>query len=138
MQTLIGVQALIFTSANGVRVFAAASQDRSLPAYTVGDASAAVARDAGFTDVRSADGDIAALAKLIRERADPSGGKLLHISGARVARDLAGFLNHAGIAVERRVAYEARPVSELPEAFKQKLDVVLFHSARAAEIFAGA
>ena len=48
---LEGVQALLFTSANGVRAFAAVSPRRDLKALTVGDGSADAARHAGFTDV---------------------------------------------------------------------------------------
>ncbi|HYM03709.1 MAG TPA: uroporphyrinogen-III synthase, partial [Stellaceae bacterium] len=43
-EQLAGVQALLFTSANGVRAFAAASVRRELPVFVVGDASAAAAR----------------------------------------------------------------------------------------------
>jgi len=41
---LTDVQALLFTSANGVRAFAAATTVRSLPVFAVGDATAAAAR----------------------------------------------------------------------------------------------
>jgi uroporphyrinogen-III synthase len=37
--------------------------------------------------------------------------------------------------VERRVAYAAVAAGKLPEAFTGPLDIVLFHSARAAETF---
>ena len=55
---LNGVQALLFTSANGVRSFGTRSGERDIPALCVGDATAREARDAGFTDVRSAGGDV--------------------------------------------------------------------------------
>ncbi|MGH6929838.1 MAG: uroporphyrinogen-III synthase, partial [Dongiaceae bacterium] len=74
---LQGAQALLFTSANGARSFAAlaATRDlsgwRELPVFAVGDASAAAARDAGFSRVESAGGDVAALARLVIDRLDP-------------------------------------------------------------------
>lgn len=132
---IAGVQALLFTSANGVRAFAAARETRNLPALCVGDATAAAAREAGFDDVRSADGDVHALAAMAKAVLDPKVGKLLHISGAHVAGDLAGMLRDAGFEAERRVGYEAVAATELPGGFDQPLDVVLFHSARAAEAF---
>src|SRR4051794_13058031 len=61
---LSGVQALLFTSANGVRSTARKITARDLPALTVGDATARAARDAGFSDVRSAGGDVTALSSL--------------------------------------------------------------------------
>src|ERR1044072_5410679 len=45
---LDGVQALLFTSANGVRAFAAKSSRRDLKGLTVGDGSATPARELGF------------------------------------------------------------------------------------------
>lgn len=130
-----GVQALVFTSSNGVRAFAAASGDRGHPVLAVGDATAEAARSAGFTDVRSADGDVTALAALAQTKLNPRAGKVLHISGAHVAGDLAGALSHAGFEADHRIAYEARAASSLPMALRGPVDVVLFHSARAAETY---
>lgn len=132
---LDGVQALLFTSRNGVRAFAAASDARGARVFAVGDATAEAAREAGFSDVRSAGGDGAALAALAAATLDPAEGKLLHVAGAHVAGDLVGALEAAGFKVERRIAYEARAATALPAAFAGPLDVVLFHSARAAETF---
>ncbi|NWG52209.1 MAG: uroporphyrinogen-III synthase, partial [Hydrogenophilaceae bacterium] len=44
-------QAVLFTSANGVAAFAAASAARALPVLCVGEATAAAARAAGFARV---------------------------------------------------------------------------------------
>src|SRR5260221_6904416 len=70
------VQALLFTSANGVRAFAALSASRDLPAYTVGEGSAAAARAAGFTHIESAGGDANAFASLGCGRLQPQDGVL--------------------------------------------------------------
>ena len=129
------VQALLFTSANGVRAFAAASDARAPIVLSVGDATAEAARRAGFADVRSANGDVAALARFAQVELDPKAGALLYISGADIARDLITMLHQAGFAAERRIAYEARAVTEAPPAFSAPLDLVLFHSARAAAVF---
>jgi len=51
---LTDIAALAFTSVNGVAAFAARTPERDRPVFTVGDATAQAARDAGFTDVRSA------------------------------------------------------------------------------------
>lgn len=130
-----GAQALLFTSANGVRAFPDARNQRARPVLAVGDATAQAARDAGFLDVRSADGDVNALAALAARTLDINAGKLIHIGGDHVAGDLAGALAQAGFRVERRVAYASVAAGALPEAFTQPLDVVLFHSARAANVF---
>ncbi len=131
-----GAQALLFTSTNGVRAFPDARNQRDRLVLTVGDATAEAARDAGFANVHSADGDVSALAKLASSLLDPRSGKLIHIGGDHVAGDLAGQLTHLGFTVERRVAYASIASTELPPAFASPLDVVMFHSARAAQAFA--
>lgn len=130
-----GVQALLFTSANGVRAFAAASSVRDRAVFTVGDSTADAARAAGFADVRSANGEVSALAALARDRLDPARGTLLHLSGADIAGDLVGMLSAAGFRAERRIAYSARAADAPPPALAGPLDLILFHSPRAAEIF---
>lgn len=137
---LSGVQALLFTSANGVRAFGdLAARVRVL---AVGEATASEARSLGCADVTSAEGGGAALAALAQRVLDPAGGRVVHVSGAHIATDVAAVLRAAGFAAERRIAYEARAVSRLPLALANRLarpaieiDRVLFHSARAAEIF---
>ena len=128
-------QALIFTSIAGVRAFPDARRMHAKRVLTVGDASAHAAREAGFTDVRSADGDAAALAAMAIATLDPKAGPLIHIRGTHVAGDVAGQLEAAGFKVDRRIAYTAAQAPVLPEALKAPLDVVLFYSARAAEAF---
>ncbi len=130
-----GAQALIFTSSNGVRAFPDARGARDRIVLTVGDATAVAARAAGFADVRSADGDVQSLAALAKRELDPAKGKLIHIAGDHVAGDLGGDLRAAGFVVERRLAYASVAALTLPEALLGPLDIVLFHSARAAETF---
>lgn len=130
-----GAQALLFTSSSGVRAFPDVRGARERIVLAVGDVTAEAARDAGFVDVRSADGDVQSLAALARATLDPAKGKLIHIAGDHVAGDLGGELRAAGFVVERRLAYASVAASALPDAFAAPLDAVLFHSARAAETF---
>ena len=140
---LIGIQAVLFTSSNGARAFAAAVSGRDLPVFCIGDATAAAARSAGFATVRSADGDVAALAALVAGALAPDAGRLLHAAGADLAGDLAGDLRARGFDVEIRTYYRALTSPRLPAMVEQALgdsppaiDAVLFHSARAAATFA--
>lgn len=133
--SLEGAQALAFTSSNGVRAFPDVRGAQRLQILAVGDATAEAARQADFANVHSADGDVASLAALAASRLKPEAGKIIHIGGTHVAGDLAGQLAAAGFSVERRVAYTAIAAIALPETFNDPLDIVLFHSARAAETF---
>lgn len=130
-----GAQAIIFTSTNGVRAFPDARGARDRLVLTVGDATAEAAREAGFNDVRSADGDVNALVALAKRELDPARGKLIHIAGDHVAGDLGGELRAAGFSVERRLAYASVAAAPLPAALNGPLDIVLFHSPRAAQRF---
>lgn len=137
---LDGVQGLLFTSANGVRAFALRSQRRDLPAYAVGEATAAALRDVGFLRVDTASGDVAALARLVALRCRPEDGSLLHIAGSVVAGDLAGVLGARGFTVRRAALYRAEPVSRLTDPVIDalragRLDGVLFFSPRTARAF---
>ncbi|WP_158047835.1 uroporphyrinogen-III synthase [Skermanella pratensis] len=137
---LDGVQALLFTSANGVRATAARTTRRDLPALAVGDATARCAADAGFTRVESAGGDVESLARLAVRVLDPAAGRLYHAAGSAVAGDLAGDLGRAGFTVERQVLYAAEPVTELLPGTAEALyagtiDAVLFFSPRTAQSF---
>lgn len=138
---LAGVQALLVTSANGVRAFARRSPERAMPVLAVGDASAAAARRLGFTSVKSAAGDVAALARLVAAELDPGNGVLLHVAGSKVAGDLAGDLARAGFACRRHVLYQARPAESFSAAASEALargavDGVLLFSPRTASTFA--
>ena len=88
---LAGVQAVLCTSANGIRALARLSGERRIAVFAVGEATAARARDAGFARVESAGGNVEDLARLARQLLRPDAGRLLHVAGSDVAGDLAGI-----------------------------------------------
>lgn len=138
---LTGVQAVLCTSANGVRALARLSPARRVPLLAVGEASAARARAEGFREVGSAAGDVDDLVRLAADRLRPQGGRLLHVAGSILAGDLAGALRQRGFTVERLVLYEACPAPGLSAPTARALstgtiDYALFFSPRTAAIFA--
>lgn len=137
---LDGVQAILVTSANGVRALAQATARRDLPLYAVGPASAEAAAACGFAAVEAASGDVAALAALAVERLRPDAGPLLHAAGDHIAGDLAGALETEGFIVGREVLYEARAAAALSPELCGALaagtvDAALFFSPRSAATF---
>jgi uroporphyrinogen-III synthase len=134
------VQAILLTSRNGARALADIMEQRDIPIYAVGDATAGTARELGFLNVESASGDSAALAQLVEDRLDPQDGALLHGSGTAVAGDLAGTLAAKGFTVRCEILYEARPATRLSADLQAlltdgALDVVTFFSPRTAQTF---
>lgn len=135
--SLDGVQALVFTSANGVHSFFSRSQDVSLPAYAVGEVTAAAARAYGCVQAESAGGDVNKLANLLISRCDPKGGDLLHIAGSNLAGDLGKRLSLAGYKYKREVLYKAEELGVLDQRCKEiiagcNMDFALFFSPRTA------
>ena len=138
---LQGVQALLFTSANGVRAFAALCPRRDLKAFTVGDGSAEAARQAGFANVEGAKGDVEALAALVVDRVKAEDGILFHAAGTVTAGDLKARLEGLGYQVRRAQLYEAKVATALSTETRANLtlggiDAVLLFSPRTASTFA--
>lgn len=134
---LTGVVALAFTSANGVAAFSGQCPARALPVFAVGAATAEAARNVGFVQVSSADGDVDALAALIAARG-PHLGAVLYPGPAEAAGDLVGALAQRGVLSRRLVVY--RSVDRFPDdataALIPTLDAVLLHAPRAARTLA--
>lgn len=139
--SLNGVQAVLLTSRNGARALADATDRRDLAIFAVGESTAELARESGFTHVESAAGDVAALDVLAGAKLNPASGRLVHVAGTTVAGDLAEALRQRGFDVTRDVLYEARPVGALSENLRDLLansaiDMALFFSPRTAATFA--
>ena len=129
--------AVLLTSANAARALTsrARAELTRLPTFTVGARTAQAAREAGFTQVESADGALADLVRLVSARRP--GDRLLYLAGEDRAGDLAGDLAAHGIAVETVVVYRTGPVEALPRDAVQaltdgRIDAVLHYSRRSA------
>ena len=139
----IAFQAVLVTSANGVRSLArhaAFARIGKTVAVTVGKASAAAARAAGFERAIEADGEVAGLIAAVKRHLPPEGGPLLYASGRQTTGCIAGELGAAGYAVHRAVLYEAVPAEALPEAARDAIAGgqaagVLIYSPRTARIW---
>ena len=124
--------ALLLGSANAVRCGGAGLAGLTgLAAYTVGEATADAARQAGFAVAGSGSGG---LAELIPKLAADGRRRILRLAGEEhVELD-----PPPGMQVETVVAYRARALA-LPEPARASLEqkaVVLLHSAAAARYFA--
>lgn len=139
---------LVVTSANAVRALAAhqaAAQMKALPLFAVGDHTAGIARQAGFSEVMSASADSGALRQLIvatvaRQTGKAARGALLYLAGENLSRDLERELGQLGLPVVTRTVYRMAKVRTLPpeaaSAFAQgTVGAVLHFSARSARAF---
>ncbi|HEY5339106.1 MAG TPA: uroporphyrinogen-III synthase [Rhizomicrobium sp.] len=138
--SLDGVQAILATSANGVRAIMRRTPRRDVALFAVGPQTAHEAERAGFLHVKNAQGDGDALARATRKWADPGKGALLHAAGAEAPKSLAVALAQTGFTVRREVLYEAVSETHLPDRAAAALrggeiDAVLHFSPRSARVF---
>lgn len=134
---------LVFTSANGVRTYASRRDDRNVAAWCVGPATAAAAKQAGFSTVHESAGNAIDLAQFIAAKAIPSDAPLLHVANAAAAGNLKRDLEKLGFSVEFVALYQMRPVTDLPQGVldlikRNEPALILIHSAKAAAAFASA
>ena len=138
--SLDGIQAVLATSANGVRALAARSRARKVPVFAVGPQTADAAARAGFIRVRNASGNAVALADAVCRWAEPAKGPLLHVTGEEADGRLAEALSAHGFTVKREVLYRVEAAREMPAAAAAALaqgtvQAALFFSPRSARVF---
>ena len=137
------ISGLVFTSANGVRTYADRRADRHLPAWCVGPATAAAARDAGFDSVLESAGNAVDLARFIADKAPVPTTPLLHVANSAAAGTLKATLESWGYPVSFAPLYEMQPATNLPEPVQRLVTqnetaIVLVHSEKGASAFAAA
>jgi uroporphyrinogen-III synthase len=140
--SLDGIQAVLATSANGVRALARRTARRDLVLLAVGPQTAETAAEHGFASITSAQGDAVALAELVAARLDSTRGPLFHAAGAETAGRLRQRLEALGFSVESEILYTAQAVAPLPKVAADalasgELDGVMVFSPRSARIFSG-
>lgn len=137
---LDGFSGLVFTSANGARFFAEKYEDRSLPAWCVGPATATAAKKAGFETVHESSGNAVALAAFIASTIAPPAKPLLHVANAAAKGDFKREMKMRRYKVKFAPLYRAAPAPKLEDAAIAALKggedcVILIHSAKGAEAF---
>ncbi len=136
---LLQYQAFLFTSAHGVRVFAAGAEVAGLKAVCVGMATAEAARNVGFAEVYDGGGYTDKLVEYVAKNCD-TGKKLLHVRGEHVARPLHVLLSAHGFEVDILMVYKTIKVKKFSDEFldvlqEGSLDMITFFSRRTTEAF---
>lgn len=136
---------VILTSTNALRAIVQQpilQRLRALPVFAVGERTAQAAREASFTDVRSADGDAIALRDLILANwpGKKKGKSLLYLSAAEISRDLGEDLAPHGITVDRMPVYRMTEAIEIPPQISaalahHEIQAILHYSRRSALAF---
>lgn len=128
-----GFDALAFTSPNGVAAFARLSDDRSLPAFAVGLATAEALREIGISRIDTADGDLPALVDLLASRQP---GHVLALTPTEPSGDFAALAAAQGASVQTLAIYETIERWPTVALTSGDLKAVLIHSAKAGRALA--
>lgn len=138
---LKGFAATALTSANALRALddrGAIAAIADLPAFAVGDRTAAAAREMGIRQVESAGGSFSDLVDLMAHAGLK--GPVFYPAGRDQSGDLAKSLAPFGVMVITTHVYAMETTTELPaqilgELEDGSIDAVLFYSRRTAETF---
>ena len=131
---------IIFTSSNAIKHLDTKLIDKNKICFCVGSATEKKARNVGFQNVISTDGNVNNLKELILQNFNRSSGKLLYISGEVITNDLDQDLISNGYDVKRIINYTAKPIENLDEKFIEKLklkmpEIVYIYSQNSALSF---
>ncbi len=135
--------ALMLTSRNGVEAVSRwpqAARWRDLPLFVTGRGTGEAAMGAGFTDVRSADGDAADLAAFLMSKVGPETAPILYPAARDRSETFLEGLAANGYDIRAVEAYRAEAAGSFEPAVCEELrfsriDGVLLYSRRTAEAF---
>ena len=131
---------IIFTSSNAIKFLDTKLLDKNIKCFCVGNATELLAKEEGFQNIFSAEGNVNNLKEIILQNFKSSEGKLLYISGETITFELDKFLISEGLKVERIINYSSDPIEKFNEILIYDLknnvpDIVYIYSQNSAISF---
>ena len=131
---------IIFTSANAIKFLDTKNINKKIHCFCVGNATEKKARNIGFQNVFSAEGNVNNLKEIILQNFNSSDGKLLYLSGEVISYNLDEQLIKSGYNVKRIINYTVKPIEKFDENFIDKLklnmpEIVFVYSQNSAISF---
>ena len=131
---------IIFTSSNAIKFLDTKLLDKNIKCFCVGNATELLAKEKGFQNIFSAEGNVNNLKEIILQNFKSSEGKLLYISGETISYELDKFLISEGLKVERVINYSSDPIEKFNEILIDDLknnfpDIVYIYSQNSAISF---
>jgi|TARA_A100001011_G_C14031713_1_gene723934 Uroporphyrinogen-III synthase len=112
---------IIFTSSNSIKHLDTKKINKKINCFCVGMATEKKAKNAGFQNVFSADGNVNNLKEVILRNINSSEGKLIYISGEIISSNLDKDLLLEGYKIKRVINYLTKPVKKLDHKFVENL-----------------
>ena len=131
---------IIFTSSNAIKFLDIKLLDKNIKCFCVGSTTELLAKEKGFQNIFSAEGNVNNLKEIILQNFKSSEGKLLYISGETITFELDKFLISEGLKVERIINYSSFPIEKFNEILIDDLknnvpDIVYIYSQNSAISF---
>ena len=131
---------IIFTSSNAIKFLDTKLLDKNIKCFCVGNATELLAKEKGFQNIFSAEGNVNNLKEIILQNFKSSEGKLLYVSGETITFELDKFLISEGLKVERVINYSSDPIEKFNEILIDDLknnvpDIVYIYSQNSAISF---
>ena len=131
---------IIFTSSNAIKFLDTKLLDKNIKCFCVGNATELLAKEKGFQNIFSAEGNVNNLKEIILQNFKSSEGKLLYISGETITFELDKFLISEGLKVERVINYSSDPIEKFNEILIDDLknnvpDIIYIYSQNSAISF---
>ena len=131
---------IIFTSSNAIKFLDTKLLDKNIKCFCVGNATELLAKEKGFQNIFSAEGNVNNLKEIILQNFKSTEGKLLYMSGDTLTFELDKFLISEGLKVERVINYSSDPIEKFNEILIDDLknnvpDIVYIYSQNSAISF---
>ena len=131
---------IIFTSSNAIKNLDVSKINKCIFCFCVGNATEKIAKEKGFQNIYTAEGNVSNLKEIILQNFDSKNGNLLYISGELISYDLDKELKLEGYTVERLINYSVNSNEKLSGEFVEQLktsipEIVFIYSENSARSY---
>ena len=131
---------IVFTSSNAIKNLDISKINKGIFCFCVGNATEKIAKEKGFLNIYTAEGNVSNLKEIILQNFDPKNGNLLYISGEIISNELDKELKSEGYSMKRVVNYSVNSNEKLSDEFVEQLktsipEIVFIYSENSARSY---
>ena len=131
---------IIFTSANAIKFLNLDKIDKNISCFCVGEVTEKKARNVGFQNTISAEGNVFNLKELILQNYESKSRPILYVSSDTISVDLDQQLLNEGFDIKRIINYRVNHNQNFNEKFVKELqlnipDIIYIYSQNSASSF---
>ena len=131
---------IIFTSSNAIKNLNISKINKGIFCFCVGNATEKIAKEKGFQNIYTAEGNVSNLKEIILQNFEPKKGNLIYISGEIISNELDKELKSEGYSVKRLINYSVTSNNKLSDEFIEQLktsipEIVFIYSENSARSY---